>query len=384
MTQISPWMDDEMALLQDATAKFAARELVPHIERWEKQGYVDHEAWLKAGEAGLLGAAIPEEYGGGGGTLAHELTIYQEIVRAGLSGGFGAGYSVSTGIVGHYVMAYGTEDQKQRWLPGMASGEIIGAIAMTEPGAGSDLQSIRTSAAGVQGGYVLNGSKTYISNGQCADLIIVVAKTDPAAGAKGVSLIGVEADKAEGFRRGRNLEKIGMHSQDTSELFFEDCSVPEANLLGGVPGQGFTQLMQQLAFERMLIAISAVIAMEQAVAMTRDFARDRPMFGQKLWDFQNTQFKLAECQTQAMVGRVLVDSLIARLISGDLDATTAAIAKLWTTEAQGKVVDECLQLFGGAGYMAEYPISRLYTDARIARIFGGSSEVMKLIISRTL
>jgi acyl-CoA dehydrogenase len=384
MTDRSPWMDDEMALLQDATAKFAQAELVPHIDRWEKQGFVDREIWLKAGEMGLLGAAIPVEYGGGGGSLAHELTIYQEIVRNGLSGGFGAGYSVSSGIVGHYIMAYGTEQQKQRWLPGMASGALIGAIAMTEPGAGSDLQSIRTTAAKVADGYAINGSKTYISNGQCADLIVVVAKTDPTAAAKGISLVVVEADKAQGFRRGRNLDKIGMHSQDTSELFFDDCVVPEDNLLGGTPGQGFIQLMQQLAFERMLIAIASVAAMEQAVDLTRDFVRDRSMFGQKLWDFQNTQFKLAECKTLATVGRAFVDTLVARLIARDLDPATAAMAKLWTTDTQGKVLDECLQLFGGAGYMVEYPIARLYADARVSRIFGGSNEVMKLIISRTM
>jgi acyl-CoA dehydrogenase len=384
MTDRSPWMDDEMALLQDACARFAQAELVPHIERWEQQGYVDRDAWRKAGEAGLLGAGIPVDYGGAGGSLGHELTIYQEIVGAGLSGGFGAGYSVSSGIVGHYILAYGTEDQKQRWLPGMASGEIIGAIAMTEPGAGSDLQRIRTTATKVADGYAISGSKTYISNGQTADLVIVVAKTDPAAAAKGISLVVVEPAITQGFRRGRNLDKIGMHSQDTSELFFEDCVVPEENLLGGVAGQGFVQLMQQLAFERMLIAIASIAAVEQAVALTVEFARDRPLFGQKLWDFQNTQFKLAECKTLATVGRAFIDTMIARLIAGDLDAGTAAQAKLWATETQGKVVDECLQLFGGAGYMTEYPIARLYADARVSRIFGGSSEVMKLIIARGL
>lgn len=384
MTDRSPWMDDEMALLRDATAKFAQAELVPHIERWEKQGFIDRDIWLKAGEMGLLSAAIPVDYGGGGGTLAHELTIYQEIVRNGLSGGFGAGYSVSCGIVGHYILAYGSEEQKRRWLPGMASGEIIGAIAMTEPGAGSDLQNIRTTAVKVADGYAINGSKTYISNGQCADLIVVVVKTDPTAAAKGISLVVVEADKAQGFKRGRNLDKIGMHSQDTSELFFDDCVVPEENLLGGTPGQGFVQLMQQLAFERMLIAIASVAATEQAVELTRDFVRDRSMFGQKLWDFQNTQFKLAECKTLATVGRAFVDTLVARLIAGDLDPATAAMAKLWATDTQGKVLDECLQLFGGAGYMVEYPIARLYADARVSRIFGGSNEVMKVIISRAM
>ncbi len=383
MTDRSPWMDDEMALLQHATARFAHAELAPHVERWEKQGCVDREVWRKAGEAGLLGAAIPVEYGGAGGTLGHELTIYQEIVRSG-SSGFGAGYSVSSGIVAHYILAYGTEEQKQRWLPGMVSGEIIGAIAMTEPGAGSDLQNIRTVANKVAGGYAVTGSKTYISNGQTADLVVVVAKTDPSAGGRGISLIVVEPSKADGFKRGRNLAKLGMHSQDTSELFFEECLVPDENLLGGVPGQGFIQLMQQLAFERLMIALAAIAAVEQAVELTCEFAHDRPMFGQRLWDFQNTQFKLAECKTLATVGRAFIDTMIARLIAGDLDAATAAMAKLWATETQGKVLDECLQLFGGAGYITEYPIARLYADARVSRIFGGSNEVMKLIISRTL
>lgn len=379
-----PWMDDEMAMLQDAAARFLQKEMTPHLEKWEAQGFVDRESWLKAGEAGLLCASIPTEYGGGGGTLGHEATIYQEIARAGLTGGFGAGHSVSSGIVAHYILAYGTEEQKQNWLPAMARGEVIGAIAMTEPGAGSDLQRIRTSGAKVQGGYLLNGSKTYISNGQTADLIVVVAKTDASAAAKGISLVVVEPRKATGFTRGRNLDKIGMHAQDTSELFFEDCFVPEENILGGAPGAGFVQLMQQLAWERTVIALSATVAMERAVELATEFARSRPMFGQQLMDFQNTQFKLAECKTYATVSRTFVDALMVRLLAGDLDPAVAAMAKLWTTETQGKVVDECLQLFGGAGYMTEYPISRLYTEARIARIFGGTSEVMKLIIARTL
>lgn len=384
MANACPWMDEEMLMLQDAAARFMQKEMVPNIEKWEKQGHVDRDAWLKAGEAGLLCAAIPTQYGGGGGTLGHEATIYQEIVRAGLSGGFGAGHSVSSGIVAHYILAYGTEEQKQTWLPAMARGEIIGAIAMTEPGAGSDLQGIRTTARKVDGGYAISGSKTYISNGQCADLILVVAKTDPDAGAKGISLLAVEPSKAEGFKRGRNLEKLGMHAQDTSELFFDECIVPEDNLLGGTPGRGFVQLMQQLAWERLVIALSATVAMESAVAITTEYVKQRPMFGQRLWDFQNTQFKLAECKTLATVARTFVDALMVRLLNGDLDPAVAAMAKLWGTEQQGKVVDECFQLFGGNGYMCEYPISRLYVEARIARIFGGSSEVMKLIVSRTL
>ncbi|MBL8651110.1 MAG: acyl-CoA dehydrogenase family protein [Sphingopyxis sp.] len=377
-------MDEETKLLQDAAARFVAKEMTPHADRWDRQRQIDRDVWLRAGEAGLLLASIPAEYGGGGGTFAHDATIYQEICRAGLSSGAGVCYSISACLIPHYILAYGTEGQKRQWLPRMAKGEIIGAIAMTEPGAGSDLQNIRTAAQAVDDGYRLNGSKTYISNGQTADLILVVAKTDPAAGAKGISLIAIEPANAEGFRRGRNLEKMGMHAQDTSELFFDDCFVPAANILGGVPGQGFGQLMQQLAVERMIVALSATVNMELAIAWTTAYARERPLFGKRLWDFQNTQFKLAECQTLAFVSRTFVDALMTRLLTGNLDAATAAAAKLWTTENLGKIADECLQLFGGAGYMSEYPISRLFADARVSRIYGGSSEVMKLIVARTL
>ncbi len=384
MANSSPWLDEELSVLQDQVARFLQRELVPEREKWEAQGFVDRSAWLKAGEAGLLCASVPEEYGGGGGHRGHEAVIIQEMGRAGLAGGFGAGASVSSCIVAHYILAYGDEAQKQRWLPGMARGEIIGAIAMSEPGAGSDLQGVSTAARKVDGGYVINGQKTWITNGQCADLIIVVVKTDPAAGAKGISLIVVEPVAAKGFTRGKRLSKLGMHAQDTSELFFDDVLVPEENLLGGEPGRGFVQLMQQLAWERMQIALTATVAMESAVALATDYVRERQLFGKPLIDFQNTQFKLAECKTQAVVARRFVDSLMVELLAGTLSPETAAMAKLWTTETQGRVIDECLQLFGGYGYVTEYPIARLYADARITRIFGGTSEVMKLIISRTL
>jgi len=381
---VSPWIDEELAILQDHVARFVQRELAPHRERWEEQGYVDREAWLKAGQVGLLCASIPEEYGGGGGHRGHEAIIMQEIGRAGLWGGFGAGTSVSSCIVAHYILAYGTEAQKQRWLPKMAAGEIIGAIGMSEPGAGSDLQGVSTSAKKVEGGYRISGQKTWISNGQCADLIVAVVKTDPTAGAKGVSLIAVEPAGAEGFRRGRRLSKLGMHAQDTSELFFDEVFVPEENLLGGEEGRGFAQLMHQLAWERLQIAINATVAMEAAVALTVDYVRQRRLFGKLLADFQNTQFKLAECKTLATVSRRFVDRLMVELLADDVDPETAAMAKLWTTETQGKVIDECVQLFGGYGYVSEYPIARLYADARATRIFGGASEVMKLIISRAL
>ena len=380
----SPWIDDELAMLQDHVARFVAREFVPHADRWRQTRQVDRAAWLKAGEAGLLCASIPEAYGGGGGTLAHEAVIHQELTRAGLAGGFGAGNSVSSAIVAHYILAYGTEGQKQRWLPRMARGELVGAIAMTEPDAGSDLQGVRTTARPVDGGYRLNGQKTFISNGQTADLIVVVARTGDEPGAKGLSLVAVEAAGADGFRRGRKLEKLGMHAQDTSELFFDDVFVPAANLIGETPGLGFGQLMHQLAWERMIIALDATVNMERAVQLTVDYARERKMFGKALIAFQNTEFVLADAKTEATVARTLVDALMVRLLAGDLDAATAAMAKLWTTETQCKVIDACQQLFGGYGYMAEYPIAQLYADARVSRVYGGASEVMKLIIARTL
>lgn len=384
MAYSSPWIDEELSILQDSTRRFIEREFVPEREKWDEQGFVDRSAWLKAGEAGLLCASVPEAYGGGGGNRGHEAIIHQEMGRAGLAGGFGAGASVSCCIVAHYILGYGTEAQKQRWLPAMATGEIIGAIAMSEPGAGSDLQGVSTAARKVDGGYVINGSKTWITNGQCADLIITVCKTDPEAGSRGISLIAVEPKSAVGFKRGKRLKKLGMHAQDTSELFFDEVFVPDDNLLGGEPGRGFIQLMQQLAWERLQIALTATVAIESAVALATDYVKQRQLFGKPLLDFQNTQFKLAECKTEAVVARRFVDALMVDLLAGTLEPETAAMAKLWATETQGRVIDACLQFFGGYGYVTEYPIARLYADARVTRIFGGTSEVMKLIISRTL
>lgn len=378
------WMNEEHSLLGTQVARFIERELTPHAAKWERDGCVERDAWRKAGEAGLLCASIPEVYGGGGGTFAHEAVIAQELARAGLWGGFGTGNAVSSGIVAHYILAYGTEAQRQRWLPGMAAGELIGAVAMTEPGTGSDLQAVRTTALRTGGGYRINGQKTFISNGQTADLIIVVAKTDPAAGAKGISLLVVEASQAEGFQRGRNLEKVGMHAQDTSELSFSEVEVRAENLLGESEGQGFQQLMQQLMWERMNVALNAVVTMERAVDLTVQYVRERRVFGKPLLEFQNTQFVLAECKTHATVGRTFFDSLMVGLLAGRLDAATAAMAKYWSTETLGKVVDACLQLHGGYGYMTEYPIARLWTDARAARIYAGTNEIMKSIIARTL
>ncbi len=380
----SPWMTEELGILRDQARRFFTREFAPHRERWDDEGVVDRDAWRKAGAAGLLCASIPEACGGGGGTRAHDIVIAEEIDRAGLAGGFGAGNGVHSTIVAHYILTYGSEEQKQRWLPAMASGELIGDVAMTEPGTGSDLKAVRTTARGDSGDYIINGQKTFITNGQNADLIVVVAKTDPQAGSRGVSLIGVETKNAEGFRRGRNLQKIGMHAQDTSELFFDDVRVPKANLLGGVEGQGFVQLMVQLAWERLQCSFGAVHAMENAVRLTAEYVKERKAFGEPLISFQNTQFKLAEAKTHAVIGRVFVDELLMRLLADTLDPTTAAMAKWWTTDMQGRVVDECLQLFGGYGYMTEYPIARMYADARVQRIYAGTNEIMKMLIARTL
>lgn len=379
----SPWIDGELVLLGEQVARFIDRELLPKAASWDARGSVDPEAWRKAAEAGLLCASIPETYGGGGGTRAHEAVIHQEVSRAGLGGSFGIANSISSSIVAHYILAYGSEAQKQRWLPAMARGERIGAIAMTEPGAGSDLQAVRSAGRRVEGGYRLNGQKTFISNGQTANLVAVVARTEAAAGARGLSILMVETEHAEGFSRGRKLEKVGLHAQDTSELAFDDVFVPDDNLLG-VAGQGFAQLMHQLAWERLIIALDAVVSIERALDLTLAYVRDRVVFGKPLFEQQNTQFVLADCTAQAIAARCLLDSMMVRLLADDLDPATAAAAKLWTTETQCKVVDACQQLFGGYGYMAEYPIARLYTDARVSRIYGGANEIMKLIIARSL
>jgi acyl-CoA dehydrogenase len=379
----TPWIDGELELLGEQVARFLDREFLPKAASWDARGSVDPESWRKAAEAGLLCASIPETYGGGGGTRAHEAVIYQEISRAGLGGSFGIANSVSSGIVAHYILAYGTEAQKQRWLPAMARGERIAAIAMTEPGAGSDLQAIRTTGRPVEGGYRLSGQKTFISNGQTANLVAVVARTEAEAGARGLSILMLETDNADGFTRGRKLEKIGLHAQDTSELAFDDVFVPEENLLGAA-GHGFEQLMNQLAWERMIVALDAVVSIERAVELTIAYTRERFVFGKPLFEQQNTQFVLADCKAQAIAARCLIDSMMVRLLADELDPATAAAAKLWTTETQCKVIDACQQLFGGYGYMTEYPIARLYTDARVSRIFGGANEIMKLIIARSL
>jgi acyl-CoA dehydrogenase len=378
-----PFMqEEEIRMFDDMVARFVADEApAEEQERWRENGVVPRALWEKAGQAGLLGVSVSDEYGGAGGDYRHETVIMRQL---GWQGADHWGISLHNAIVAPYISHYGTEEQKRRWLPKICSGEFITAIAMTEPGAGSDLQGVKTTARLDGNHYVLNGSKTFITNGQTANLICVVAKTDPSQGAKGVSLVFVETDDAKGFERGRNLHKIGMEGNDTSELFFNDVRVPTENLLGPEPGRGFYQLMEQLPQERLNIAAQGVAAAERALAATLDYVKQRKAFGKAVIDFQNTQFKLAECKTKLTVAKVFVDHCIGRLLEGKLDAATASMAKYWVTDVQGEVIDECLQLHGGYGYMSEYPIAQLYKDARVQRIYGGTNEVMKLLIARTL
>jgi len=375
------WMDDELSMLRDTARRFFETECVPCQDDWAAQKRPDRAIWRRMGELGLLCAGIPEAYGGGGGSFLHEAVICEQQMRSLVSS---FSINVHSGIVAHYLLAYGSEVQKQRWLPRLASGEMVAAIAMTEPGAGTDLQRIKTSAVRDGGHYVVNGAKTFITNGYHADLVVLAVKTDPAAKAKGVSLLLVETADLAGFRRGRLLDKIGQRGQDTVELFFDDVRVPAENLLGGEEGRGFAQLMQQLPRERLLLAIGQAAIMQRAVDDTVAYVRDRQIFGDSLMALQNTRFKLAECQTQATIARVFVDDCVAKLARGELDVPTAAMAKWWVSDTTCKVVDECLQLHGGYGCMNEYPIARMYTDVRVGRIYGGANEVMKEIIARAL
>jgi acyl-CoA dehydrogenase len=375
-------MDEDLVLFDDSVRRVLADRAPPErLARWRRDGIVERAAWREVAQAGLLGLSIAPEYGGAGGDFRHEAVL---IRRLGLIGADGWGVPLHNAIVAPYVERYGTPEQRQRWLPKMVSGEYIAAIAMTEPGAGSDLRGIRTAARRDRDIYRLTGQKTFISNGQHADLIIVVARTDPAAGAKGISLFGVEVEGAAGFRRGRNLDKVGLEMGDTSELFFDEVEVPAANLLGGEEGHGLHQLMQQLPQERLMIAIEALALIEAALDHTLTYVHERRAFGQRLIDFQNTQFTLAECKTEAMVARSFVDDCIERATHGGLDATRASMAKLWASERAQRVVDRCQQLFGGYGYMNEYPIAQMYKDVRVKRIYGGTSEIMKLLIARSL
>lgn len=378
----SPWADDDVVALKEMATKFLVSEALPHRERWIEQKHVDREFWLEAGKVGLLCTAIPEEYGGGGGTFVHDLAIFQAALEL-TEMGFGVGASVHSGLVANYINVYGTEEQKHRWLPKMARGEFIGAIAMTEPGGGSDLKAIRTTATRNGDHYIVNGSKTFISNGASADLVILVLKTDSAAGVRGVSLLVVETRDLPGYSVGRVLDKVGMKAQDTAELFFEDMRVPVANLLGEA-GRGYAYAMTQLAHERLLISDMAATMAEAAVAETVRYTKERHAFGGPLIELQNTRFELAQCATLARVARVYVDSCIERHLRGELDATSASMAKLYTTDVQCEVIDRCVQLFGGYGYMLEYPIARMYADSRAQKIYAGTNEVMKELIARSL
>jgi acyl-CoA dehydrogenase len=374
------WMDEDLRIFQASVERFVEEEMVPHDEEWRKRGHVGHEVWRKAGAHGLLCTDIPTEYGGAGADFRYEAVIYDAKGRRGLTGMSASVHSITA----HYLLNYGSEAQKRNYLPRMARGELVAAIAMTEPGAGSDLQGIRTRAEKRGGDYVINGQKTFISNGYLAGIVLVVVKTDPSQRAAGTSIMIVETENCPGYRVGRLLDKIGLKAQDTAELFFDDVRVPAENLLGGAEGQGFYQLMRDLPYERTMIGVGGVAAMEGAYHETLTYVRERKAFGRAIAEFQNTQFQLAEVATQIKVARTFVDYCVERLIAGELDGATAAMLKLHVSEAQGKVIDQCLQLFGGYGYMTEYMIARMYTDARIQRIYGGTNEIMKTVIARAL
>ncbi|MFZ5531421.1 MAG: acyl-CoA dehydrogenase family protein [Pseudomonadota bacterium] len=374
------WMDADLQTYRDMVRRFVQEKVAAHEDRWRAQQHVDRELWREAGALGVLLADVPEAYGGSGGHYGHMAVLFEELAYAGDSA-FGVHVHA---IAAHYLLRHGTDGQKHRYLPLLASGEMVGAIAMSEPNAGSDLQGVRTTALRDGDDYVLNGSKIFISNGYLADLIVVVAKTDTGAGAKGVSLLLLETKNAPGFTVGRILEKLGQKGQDTCELFFDEVRVPAANLLGGVEGQGFYQLMQELPYERTILANISIGRIERALDLTVQYTKERKAFGRAVFDMQNTRFKLAEVKAQTVVARTFTDSCVERLINGTMDTVTASIAKLWLSELECKVIDECVQFFGGYGYMLEYPITQLYADARVQRIYGGTSEIMKEIIARSL
>ncbi|WP_329222663.1 acyl-CoA dehydrogenase family protein [Streptomyces sp. NBC_01485] len=380
-TRRSPWMTEELSALRDLARSFCAKEIAPYRAHWEETGQVDRELWHRAGAVGLLCLSVPEQYGGGGGGIAHEAIIHEERARVGDTGW---GVGVHNSVAAHYLSAYGTQEQRRRWLPRMATGDLVAAIAMTEPGAGSDLKGIRTAAVRHGDHYVVDGSKTFITNGRQADLIIVVVRTRPGTDRSGLSLLVVETAQAAGFSRGPALAKVGMKAQDTCPLFFDGVRVAADNLLGGVEGQAFAQMMQQLPRERLVVAIDCVAVMEQALASTVEYVKQRTAFDRELIRFQNTRMKLAEAATEVTVTRTFIDECIQRFDSGALDDATASMAKWWASDRLGRVVDECVQLFGGYGYMTEYPIARAFADARVQRIFGGTNELMKELIARSL
>ena len=371
-----PWMDAEIETFREQVRRCASDKLVPHLDTWRRQGFIPRETWRALGDLGFLLPEMPEAYGGPGASLAYQLVVQDELAKLEVP----ANTAVHS-IVAHYILDYGTEEQKQRWLPRLVSGEMLAGIAMTEPGAGSDLKAIHTRARLDGDHYIVDGAKTFITNGFTCNLLVVVVRTGE-AGAKGVSLLVLETENLPGFSVGRRLEKLGQHASDTAELSFDGVRVPASHLLGGVEGQGFVQIMSQLTFERLLLAVPAAAVIERAVELTVEYTKNRKAFGQSLSDFQNTLFKLAECATLAHVVRSFVNDCIQRQLDGTLDNEAAYMAKWWCTEQQCKVTDECLQLFGGYGYMAEYPIARLYADSRVQRIYGGTNEIMKDLIAR--
>ena len=374
--------NDELAVLETMAGRFIERHATPlDVERWRANGAVERDLWLKAGKAGLLGVSIPAEYGGGGGDFRHEVVLMEQL---GLRGVQGFALPLHNAVVAPYIVSYGTEEQKLKWLPKVASGETVLAVAMTEPGAGSDLQGMKTTARRDGDHYVINGQKTFITNGLHASLVVVACKTTRDEGGKGISLIAVETDQVKGFERGRLLHKLGQEGRDTTELFFHEMRVPAENLLGGVEGRGFQQLMEKLPQERLVIAWQCMATMENALGVTLDYVKQRKAFGKRIVDFQNSQFKLAECKTKATIAKVFLHHCTERLLEGTLDTATASMAKYWISEACCEVVDECLQLHGGYGYMLEYPIAQMYKDVRVNRIFGGANEIMKLLIARSL
>jgi len=378
---VSRWMNEDVRMFRTMARQFIQQELLPQQDRWRQRHQPDAAAWTAAGYAGLLLPDVLEEYGGGGGTFAHEAVVLEELAYAGVD--FAASIQA---IVARYILAYGDQDQKSRWLPSLASGDVIAAIAMSEPDAGSDLQGIRTTARRDGDRYVVNGSKTFITNGAQAGLVCLAVKTEPRAVAmRGISLLLIDTANLTGYHVGRSLEKVGLQGQNTCELFFDDVRVDaKACLLGTAEGRGFSQMMEQLPYERLTVAVSAVATAERAVAITTKHAKQRCAFGKPLIDFQNTRFKLAECTTEAYIGRVFLDHCIERFVAGDLEETTTAMAKYWLTDTECRIVDECVQLHGGYGYMTEYPIARMWTDSRVQRIYAGSNEIMKEVIGSSL
>jgi acyl-CoA dehydrogenase len=370
---------EEHNIFRETVRRFYEEHITPYHSQWEKDGQISRDAWLEAGKQGLLCMPIPEEYGGAGADKLYSIIMMEEQARAGTTG---PGFGLHSEIVGPYILNYGTEEQKKKYLPKMARGEFIGAIAMTEPGAGSDLQGVKTRAVKDGDDYIINGSKTFITNGYMCDVVIVVTKTDPKAGAKGTTLFLVEAG-TPGFEKGRNLDKLGLKAQDTAELFFDDVRVPANNMLGG-EGKGFFCLMQELAWERLQIAIGATATMEAVLEETINYTKDRSAFGKNIIEFQNSRFKLAEAKTEAQIARVFVDKCIEELLKGKLEVATAAMAKYWTSDLENKLIDECLQLHGGYGFMWEFRVARSYADARVQRIYGGTNEIMKELIAREL